>query len=104
MKKEDIQRVADFMNSINPLIAMGIMKIKLFEQALKEMEDAHSTHQAIGFIASGYEIKQKEYKFRIERMKAVVNLLKVYLESQNDIVEIESMKENHQKIEDMFGL
>ena len=104
LSREDLIKITTFIDTLNPIIGLGIINLSLFETVLKQMEDAYSTHQAIGFIASGYEIKQKEYKFRIERMKAVVNLLKVYLESQEEIAEIELMKKQHNNIEKIFGL
>lgn len=105
MNNIDINEVALFIETINPILALGITKIEIFEESLKEIEKLNITHEAIGIINSGtYEIKQKELGYRIERLRAIINLLKIYKRSEKDIEEIKQMKNTQRDIDGMFCL
>ena len=104
--KEQIQAAADYINEmVNPILFPGFVILPLFEHTLKKLKNQRSDIvSAAVIIGPGYEVKEKELKFKEKRMEALVNFLKVYLETEKDIKEIDNIKENRDKINKMFGI
>ena len=103
--KEEIQEVADYINGLNPLIAMGYKFQATLEATLKSMKKQKSdVVSAAALIGQDYEIKEKDLDFRIKRMEALINLIKAYKEGDKAMGEIAEMKSNMNKINHMFGL
>lgn len=91
MDETETRRVLQFIDSLNPLVMLGINLIGSFEKVSANLQKRFNVHEAIGIIdPTNYEIQQKEYKLRIKRLNAIMNLLKVYRETQETIKEIRS--------------
>ncbi len=104
--KEQIQAAADYINEmLNPILLPGMIQLPLFKHTLKKMNEQRSDiESAAAIIGPGYEVKSKQLSYQAKRMKALIELLEVYIEGEKDMVDIKQMKENREKVNKMFGI
>ena len=104
--KEQIQAAADYINEmVNPILLPGIIQLPLFEHTLKKLKKQISDIvSAAAIIGTGYIIKERDLRYKEKRMEALVNFLKVYKETEKDIGEIKNIKDNQNKINEIFGI
>lgn len=104
--KEQIQVAADYINEmVNPILLPGIMQLPLFEHTLKKLKKQISDIvSAAAIIGTDYRIKERDLKYRAKRIEALINFLKAYKETEKEIGEIKNMKDNQNKINELFGI
>ena len=101
----EIQLAADFIETLNPLIAIGVHHIPILEKTLKNLKKTKdNVVSGAAIIGSEYREKELQLDYRIQRLESLVNLLKIYKESENTIKEISNIKSNQKKINTLFGI
>ncbi len=100
---EKIQKAAEFITSLNPIIVVGFEYLPELKRTLEELETRkHKVVSAAPIIGEGYRKKELNYEYRIERLSALINLLEAYKKSEETIKEINSLDKNREMIDKMF--
>ena len=90
---------------LNPIIVVGFEYLPELKRALETLKKKRSNIiSGAAIIGTGYRKMGLECEFRIGRLKALVNLLEAYVESEKTIKEIKSMVDHNDTIQSVFGM
>lgn len=68
---------------------IGTTDLELLKESAKQLEDRISTHAAIGIMSpNNYELKQVDGKAKLARIKAIINLIEVFVDTQKDMEDV----------------
>jgi len=98
ISKEESNKIVAYLEVLHPIISLGMKDLSLFKKALDQLEEIISNYEAIGFISSKYMDECELNKVRLLRMKSILNLLKVYSETQETISNLKKKNRNLNEI------
>ncbi len=103
--KERIQKAADFVENLSPIIVAGFEFLPEFKLTLKHLEEMKlNIVSGAAIIGEGYREKELNCEYRIERIKGVIHFLEAYKESENTIKEIEKLGNHAASMTKLFGV